>query len=214
MAVDRQVGTFLTVVEDVNDAVVGDDDGAVGEHVRANGRDAETVDGREDDGAAGGKRIGSGTGGSGDDETVGLVGGDEVVVDVCVEIDHAGEFGFGDDDVIEGGIGADRFAVAPEFAIDHAAAADAMFAGDGAFQFGVEFFFANGGEEAEVAEVNGEDGDIVTGDSAGGGKKRAVTAENDEQFDAFGEFFAAEEFGIASILGGELVAAVAHAAFV
>ena len=72
------------------------------------------------------KRIGGRASWSRDDQTIGLVGGDEVVVHVSVEIDHAGQFRFGNDYVVEGGISADGFAIANQLAIHHAAAADAM----------------------------------------------------------------------------------------
>ncbi len=45
----------------------------------------------KNDRAAGGERIGGGAGGRGDDQAVGLVGADELLVHVGVEIDHAGD---------------------------------------------------------------------------------------------------------------------------
>ena len=56
--------------------------------------------GGEDDRAAGGERVRRGAGGRGDDQAVGLVGADELVVHVGVQIDHAGERGLGEHGVV------------------------------------------------------------------------------------------------------------------
>ena len=55
----------------------------------------------KDDRAAGGERIGRGAGGRGDDQAVGLVGADELLVHVGVQIDHAGDGGLGEHGVVE-----------------------------------------------------------------------------------------------------------------
>ena len=73
--------------------VAGHDHGPVGEHVGADGRQADGRHGGEDDGAACRERVSRGAGGGADDQAVGLVGADELLVHVGFEVDHAGQRG-------------------------------------------------------------------------------------------------------------------------
>ncbi len=105
--IDALVGT---AGDHADPAGFGHQHRTVGEHVRADGREADGGHRRENDGAAGGKRIGRGAGGRADDEAVGLVGAHELLVDVDVEIDHAGDVGLGEDGVVERVVGGDDVA--------------------------------------------------------------------------------------------------------
>ena len=58
---------------DLDHALIGHDHRTIGQHVRADRRDAERRDGGKHDGSAGRQRIGGGPGGRRDDQSVGLV---------------------------------------------------------------------------------------------------------------------------------------------
>ena len=81
--------------------VAGDDDRADGEQVRTDRGDQHRVDVRHDDGPVGGKVVGRGAGGGGDDDAVGAEGGDGLLVYLDGEVAHAGDGSFGYDDVVE-----------------------------------------------------------------------------------------------------------------
>src|ERR1700722_12628286 len=89
LAVDCEVD-FVGDADDVDadGRVSGDDDGANGEQVGADGRDQHGVDAGHDDGAVGGEVVGGGAGGGGDDDAVGAEGGDGLLVDVDGEVSH------------------------------------------------------------------------------------------------------------------------------
>ena len=142
--------------ENVYDAGIGHDHRPVGEHVRTDRRDTEGVHRRKDDGTAGGERIRGRAGGRGDDEAVGFIRRDEVIVDIRIQIDHAGEFGFGDDDIIESRVSTDSLPIAADFAIDHAAPSDAMFAAQCAVELGIKILHLNGSKEAQMAKIDGK----------------------------------------------------------
>ena len=86
----------------VDAGVSGDDDGAQGEEMGADGRDHHRVDRGHDDGAVGGEVVGGGAGRCGYDDAVGAEGGDELAIDLDGEVGHAGDGSLGDDDVVEG----------------------------------------------------------------------------------------------------------------
>src|ERR1700678_2362831 len=74
LAVEGQEGRLVALGEIEFDARgIGNDQRAVGQHVRTDRSDDESVEGRMDDRAAGGERIGGGTGRRGYDQAVGAV---------------------------------------------------------------------------------------------------------------------------------------------
>ncbi len=83
LAIDGEVDALIRAARKHADhAGFGHQHRTVGQHVRADGREADGRHGREDDRPAGRKRIGRGAGGRGDDQAVGLVGADELLVHV------------------------------------------------------------------------------------------------------------------------------------
>ena len=106
--------------------------------------------------AAGGKRIGSGASGRGDDKTVGAIAAHEIGVDGEANFDHAGEGAFVDNDFVEDALIVKRFAVANHRRVEHDAFAGGEMAGEGFFERRVEFLQRETGEEAEAAEVDGQ----------------------------------------------------------
>ena len=57
---------------------------------------------RYDDWSAVGKGVGRGASGCGDDETVGLIGGEVFTVDIGTDRDHRGGVALQDGDIVEG----------------------------------------------------------------------------------------------------------------
>jgi hypothetical protein len=121
---------------------------------------------------------------------------------VGVEIDHAAHGGLGDDDVVQGEIIGDLLAVAHERAGEHAAVADAVLAAQGALEIGVDLIGGDGREEAEAAEVDGDERNAAVADGAGGGKERAVAAEDDDELAIVGDFLARQ--ALRADVGGSL----------
>ena len=132
-------------------------------------------------------------------------------VDVNVQIDHAGDVGLAEHGVIQGVIRRDHLVAALDFGVQEAAFGDAMLAAEGAFQFGKELVDGDGGEEAEAAEVDGEERDFAAADGSGGGEQGAVAAEHDDQVAAFGDFMARHAGG-EGVDGGFLIDAGGDAA--
>ena len=196
LAVDGQVdGRVLAAAADFHLAGFGDQHGPVGQHVRADGREADGGHRGKDDGAAGGERISRGAGGRGDDQAVGFVGAHELVVDVDVQIDHAGDGGFGEHHIVERLVARDDRAVAAHLGVQQLAAADAVLAAQGALQFGKQLVDGDGGQESEAAQIDGEQRDLAAADGARGGEQRAVAAQHDHQVAAFGHVVARQTVG-------------------
>src|SRR5216684_1995752 len=106
---------------------------AVGESVRADGRNNPGLDGGMHDGAASGERIRGGTGGGGDDQAVSAIAADEVRVNRELQIDHAGEGAFVDDGFVHDDLVFDDFGVAMQFDVEHHALAAGKAAGENLF---------------------------------------------------------------------------------
>ncbi len=182
LAVDGEVGF---VGDDVDDygyfGVAGEDDGADGEQVGTDGREDHRVDRGHQDGAVGGERVGGGAGGGGDDDAVGAEAGYELAVHLDGELAHAGDGALGEDDVVEGVPLAEELVVAKEAGVHEAADVDDGGAGHPGLEGLVELGEGDFGEEAERAEVDGEDGSGGEGEGAGCGEKGAVAAERDDE---------------------------------
>jgi hypothetical protein len=87
---------------DLDAAIVGDRDGAVGQRVRRHRHEQERRKLRREDGTAGRQRIGRGPRGRRDDDAVGAHGVREPAVDGDGALDHAAERAAVDHDVVEG----------------------------------------------------------------------------------------------------------------
>ena len=182
LAVDREVD-FVGDTYDVDAdlSVAGNDDGANGEQVGADGRDQHGVHVRHHDGAVGRQVVGSGAGGRGDDDAVGAEGSDELLFDFDREVTHAGDGAFGDDDVVESVPLLDGLAVADDFGVHHAADLNVRLVLAPIVEGGVEVGQGDFGEEAERAEVDAEDGCGGAGKGAGRGEEGAIAAEDDDE---------------------------------
>jgi len=182
LAVHGEVGFVRDDVDNYGDfGVAGEDDGADGEEVGADGRKDHGVYRGHEDGTVSGEGIGSGAGGSGDDDTVGPEAGDELAVHLDGELAHAGDGAFGEDDVVEGIPFAEQLVVAEEAGVHEAAGVDNGGAGHPGVEGFVEFSEGDFGEEAEGAEVDGEDGSGGLGEGSSGGEKGSVAAERDDE---------------------------------
>ena len=83
-----------------------------------------------------------------------------MIVDVGFEINHTGNLRFGNDDVIQRGIGTDDAFSPHQFTIKHAPAANAMFALQRSLQLRIQLFDGDGRQKSERTQIDGEQGDI------------------------------------------------------
>src|SRR5690242_2498293 len=100
-------------------AGISDDDGAVGEGVGTNGGNDVGFDGGMNDGTAGGKGVGGGASGSGENESIGTIAADEVIVNKQLEFNHTSESAFVDNGVVEDVLKIDEGLGAQEFHLQH-----------------------------------------------------------------------------------------------
>jgi len=207
LAVESEEHGFRGASEfDFDEGGVADDDGTVGESVRADGRDDERFDGGMNDGAASREGVGGGTGGRGDDEAVGAIADDEIVVDGEFEFDHACKSGFVDDGVVEDVLRVNDLICTKELDLEHGANGFGGAAGESFFEGGIEFVDGEAGEKAEAAHVDGENGKAARSGEASGGEQRAVTAEDEEEIGLSSDLFAGERVrGAGESAGGFLV---------
>ena len=202
LAVEGQEGRLVALGEIEFDARgIGNDQRAVGQHVRTDRSDDESVEGRMDDRAAGGERIGGGTGRRGHDQAVGAVAAHVTAVDGDIEIEHAGQRRLVGDGVVQRALLFGRLSVVDDFRVEHHAVAGAMLAGQHAFEHGVEFVQRDASQKAEAAEIDREDREIVAVHGAGGGEQGAVAAEHDQQIN-FGRHFFAGQGRTVGVQGG------------
>ena len=89
---------------DVNRGRQRQDQGAIGQRVRANRGEGKDIGRREYDGAAGGQRISGGAGGRADDQAVAAVARERVAINADIQFDEAGSNAAADDDVVESGL--------------------------------------------------------------------------------------------------------------
>ena len=140
-----------------DDARIGDYDGAHREVVGREGRDDQAAARRGHDGASGAERIGRGAGGGRDDESVAVIGSDQLPVDAGLHGDHAGAVAL-DGEFVERQIGV---GLLREYAFDVEQRAgfglDATF-GDLAEEES-DVAVGGAGEESEVPGVDAHDGD-------------------------------------------------------
>ena len=202
LAVEGQEGRLVALGEIEFDARgIGNDQRAVGQHVRTDRSDDESVEGRMDDRAAGGERIGGGTGRRGHDQAVGAVAAHVTAVDGDIEIEHAGQRRLVGDGVVQRALLFGRLSEMNDFRVEHHTVAGAMLAGQHAFEYGVEFVQRDARQKAEAAEIDREDREIVAVHGAGGGEQGAVAAEHDQQIN-FGRHFFAGQGRTVGVQGG------------
>ena len=85
-----------------------------------------------------------------------------MIVDVHFQVDHAGDFRLGEHHVVQGFVSGNPSLASPQFDVQHAPAGDPKIAMKGAFELRIELFDCDRGEEAETAEVHGEQREIVS----------------------------------------------------
>ena len=182
---------------------VGDDDGSEGEVVGADGRDDEAAAIGCEDGAAAAEGVGGGAGGGGDDEAVAGVGGHEVAIDVEVGAQEGAVVEAVEADLVEGEGGellADGLVVGTGGDVEEGAGLEGVAAGEEVGDEGVHIVAAGGGEEAEMAEVDADDGDLATSDEVDGAEEGAVATDGEKEVArAFGE-------GVDDLFGFDTVA--------
>src|SRR6185437_478488 len=174
----------------------------------------ERGNGGKDDRSSGGQGVRGGTGGRRDDQPVSFIGGHEVIVDMSIEIDHARQLRFRNDDIVQRRIASDGPALADEFAIDHATEADTVLATQRAFKIGEEVLNRDGGEEAQMTEIDGEQRNIAACYVAGRRKKCPIASQHDHEISTIDQLFPREELTIVRVLRGLLIATVGDAPLV
>ena len=133
-------------------------------------------------------------------------------VHVGFQIDHARDFGFGDDDVVQRFVGLHRFSVAHQVAMQHAPRHHALFAAERAFQLGIKLVQSDGGQETQAAQVHGKIGISRPRDRAGSGQQRSIAAQNDHQLRSFGNLLARQAVWAAEIARRFVIQPGFHAA--
>ena len=83
-----------------------------------------------------------------DDQPVGFEGADILLVHISLEIDHARDLGFVDDDVVQSFVRAYGLAGAHQVAMQHAARDHALLAVQRALQFRIKLIERDGGQKA------------------------------------------------------------------
>ena len=102
LAVDAEIGFFFAGLDhDLDFRSIAHHQRAMRQRVRRDRRNHEGVDRRHQDWPAGGQRIGGRTGGRGDDQAVGLVAGNEHLIDINVAMVQARDRALADDHVVE-----------------------------------------------------------------------------------------------------------------
>ena len=203
VAIDAEVERLIVPGGGEDDVgAVGDDDGAVGEDVGRDGGDDEDAAFGEENGATGGEGIGGGPGGGGDDETVGVIFGEGLGVDLDGDFDEFGTAAPADDDVVEGAFGEDDAAFAFDGDGQERALAEDVGFFDEALDGAVVAACTHAGEETEGAKINAEDGFELPGHFAQGAEDGAVAAEDDDDLGTVGELGDVEAIGAIQEQGG------------
>lgn len=153
---------------------IGKDDGSIGEGVWADGGHGEDVGAGVDDGAAGGEVVGGGACGCGNDEAVGGVGGYELFIAVDLDVHKSGGGVVFDDDVVE----SEAFFFVSCGALEDPAFFELVFAFEDFGEASEGGFWGEGGEEAEFALVDAEDGDVGFDAGVDGSEDSAVSADD------------------------------------
>src|SRR5437773_252784 len=154
--------------------------GAVRERVGRDGREEDDLHRRLDDRPADGQRVCRGAGRRRDDHAVGAVGGEREPVHRHPELDDAGDGAVRDDHVVQGPVAAANAPRPLEACGERHAAVELVAAGDHARQHGHRLGLDDRGQEAELAQVDAEDGDAGVGPPRDG-EERSVTAQDDDQ---------------------------------
>ena len=74
-----------------------------------------------------------------------------------------------------------RLLAAPQFAVQHAAAADAEIAVQRAFELRIKLVDCDRGQKSEAAQIHGEQRNVAAADGARGRKQSPVAAQHDHQ---------------------------------
>ena len=152
------------------------------------------------DGAAGGEGVGGGAGGGGNDEAVRTLGIDKLLIDKGFKLYHLPRAAARDHNVVQGEGFFHAACAAYQVGFQQDAFFGVVFAGEHAGDFGDHVFARHLGEEAQMPLVDADEGDAEGGDFAGGGEKRAVAAEHNDQ-----AAFAADVVFVGYATAGEVV---------
>ena len=163
------------------------DDHRPGEQgVRADRHEEQGLDVGPDDRAAGRERVGGGPGGGGHDDAVAAPGRQRAAVDLDGELEHPLARRLLDGHLVQGPGREHRVAVLEGVHLEGHPLLDGVVARDDALDGGVEVFALGLGEEADVAEVDPEQGHARAAGELGAAQDRAVAAEHADQLAAGG----------------------------
>ena len=164
---------------DRHGAGVGHDDRPVREVVRRDRHHHPAGDARMQDRPAGRERVRGRAGRRADDQAVGAQVGDEIAVDLDLQLDHAGGGAAADDHVVEGEALEDAGAVALDVALEHRPLLFVVLALEDGGERRLVAAEGDVGDEAEPALVDADERRAVAGELAGDAEHRAVAAEDD-----------------------------------
>ena len=159
----------------------------VEQHVRRHRREQQATQTRRDDRPTRRERVRGGTGGRGDDHTVGRVRREGRAVHVDLEPDQPPRVHLLEHRFVEPEPAAARRALRHDVDREHHALGDLVVAGEQAVERGVEVVGLDLGEVAELADVHPEHGNAGFVGEVDGAEHRAVTAERDHDVEPLGE---------------------------
>ena len=160
--------------------VVADDDGAHVEAVGGDGSDGNGLAVGHNDGPSHTERVGGGAGGRGNDESVGLVGGERGTVDGGVDADHRRAVALEDGYLVEG-IGTTHQVAVVARQLEHTALFYFIMVVVDVVEGGLHFFGGDVGQETEAAGVNTQNGESLGAYAAGCLEERTVAAQADDK---------------------------------
>ena len=204
LTIDAESAVGAAVEAHRDAGAAADDERTMGERVGANGSEDNGVDAGHQDRASGGERVGSGTGGSGDDDAVGLVLDDMFAVDAQLKADEAGD-GALDDSIVEGAVRGNLLAVTEKAALDEGTRLKRTEAFGDSGESGIEFVEANFGEKAEGAEVDGEQRNFGNADGARRREQSAVTTEDEDELRLIAGYLGAGHDEFVGVVGSGLL---------
>src|SRR5215469_14735746 len=161
--------------------------------MRANRRENHDSQGREHDGTAGAQRVGGGAGRRSDDQTIGAISAERLLVRVHLELEHSAQRAAVERHIID----RDKAIYAPQV---FARALDGDLQGYPVINLVVSlenpidgllrFFDSDLGEKAQPAEVDTENRRTPSGTKARDAEQRAITSEHHDKVRTLGKLLA------------------------
>ncbi len=173
-------GLLLRIGDEAEMGAVGDDDGTEGEVVGADGCDDEASAVGGEDRSAAAEGVGRGTCGGGHNEAVTGVCADEVAVGEEVGAEEGAVVEAVEADFVEGK-GGEAVVALPCNHMEQGAGLDGVATSEEVGHEGVDVVAASGGEEAEMAEVDAQHGDVAVTDKVHGAEEGAVASNGEEE---------------------------------